>query len=94
MLALKLCFFVGETKTGKPGKQEWGEEQFLGLSRSEPVVGNPQNLFRFAKALHQTYNLFFCIHGQKATPVESGKTNFSKLPTLSESFSNEEIIKC
>ena len=93
MLALKLSFFVGETKTGKPRKQEWGEEQFLGLSRSEPVVGNPQNLFRFAKALHRTYNLFF-LHGQKATPVESRKTNFSKLSTLSESFSNEEIIKC
>ena len=60
----------------------------------QPVVGNPQNLFRFAKALHQTYNLFFCIHGQKASPVESGKTNFSKLPTLSERFSNEGIIKC
>ena len=94
MLALKLCFFVGETKTGKPGKQEWGEEQFLGLSRSEPVVGNPQNLFSFRKSFTSDLQSVFCIHGQKATPVESGKTNFSKLPTLYESFSNEEIINC
>ena len=73
MLALKLCFFVGETKTGKPGKQEWGEEQFLGLSRSEPVVGNPQNLFRFVKALHQTYNLFFASMDKKLLLLKVGR---------------------
>jgi len=69
----KIIFFVGETKTGKPGKQGWGEEQFLGLSRSEPVVGNPQNLFRFAKALHQTYNLFFASIDKKLLLLKVGR---------------------
>ena len=95
MLAPKIILnLLGKLKRENPGSRNGERNISWDSADQSQLLEIHKTFFRFAKALHQTYNLFFCIHGQKATPVESGKTNFSKLPTLSESFSNEEIIKC
>jgi len=71
-----------------------GRGTILGTQQIRASCWKSTKPFSFRKSFTSDLQSVFCIHGQKATPVESGKTNFSKLSTLSESFSNEEIIKC
>ena len=93
MLALKLSFLLGKLKRENPGSRN-GERNNSWDSADQSQLLEIHKTFFVSQKLYIRFTICFFLYGQKATPVESGKTNFSKLPTLSESFSNEEIIKC